>query len=116
MSRKVDRAPASRRRFLKLIAAGSVAALAGTSRRLAAASSKPRARAARARPAATPPTSRPIPRAVAAEIRNQKNYVARALKTLRDYPLPAGSAMAFRFDPLEAARRGRTAARRPKPR
>jgi hypothetical protein len=41
---------------------------------------------------------------VRAEIKKQKEQTAKSLKTLRDYPLPAGSPVAFVFTPLKAGR------------
>jgi hypothetical protein len=43
---------------------------------------------------------------VRAEIERQKKSTRDALKTIRDYPLPAGSPMAFTFRPMRAARKG----------
>lgn len=87
----------SRRRFLRLLAVGSLAAVAG------AAAPPRRARAAatakRASGAAPPPSA-----AVRKEIQNQKDYVARTLRTIRDYPLETGSPMAFVFRPVRASR------------
>jgi hypothetical protein len=45
--------------------------------------------------------------AVRAEIEKQKKDLATALKTIRDYPLPAGSPMAFVFKPLRPRRDGK---------
>jgi hypothetical protein len=48
---------------------------------------------------------------VQAEIENQKRYLAKTLKTIREYPLGTGSDMAFTFVPMrpqgEGNRRGR---------
>jgi anaerobic selenocysteine-containing dehydrogenase len=90
----------SRRQFLKLVAAGSAAALTGSSQRSLAATAVKAARRA-ARPAAPPPAPTAAARA---EIRKQKEQTAEALKTIRDYPLPTGSPMAFVFQPLKAGR------------
>jgi len=84
----------TRRQFLKLVAAGSAAAMTGASRRSLAAGA---VRAA-ARHAAPPPGTD----TVRAEIRKQKLQTAQSLKVIRDYPLPAGSPMAFVFKPLKA--------------
>ena len=81
--------PVSRRRFLSLVAAGSAAALLAPARRLAAATVQ----------TARPPAAEPTP-AMRAEIEKQKKSVAYALKEVRDYPLRAGSDMAFEFRPL----------------
>jgi hypothetical protein len=85
----------SRRRFLKLFAAGTAAMVAGagSGRRAAAATPK---RARRTRPARLSP--------IEAEIKSQKEFTARALKTIRDYVLPPGSDPAFVFRPLKASR------------
>ena len=84
----------SRRRFLSLIAAGSVAALAAPARELAATATT----------AAKKPAPAPSPRMLA-EIEKQKKSVADALKAIRAYALPPGSDMAFEFRPLRRGRR-----------
>jgi len=83
----------SRRRFIKLIAAGSAAMVAGTGP-----AARSRAAVKRASRAATPG----LTPAVRAEIRNQKQYVAQALKAVREHSLPPGSDPAFVFEPLKA--------------
>ena len=86
---------ATRRSFLKLVAAGSAALLTGAVAplgRAATASSKQK----RA-PAASP--------AIRREIESQKAYVARALKAIREHDLPSGSDPAFTFSPLRPRRR-----------
>jgi len=91
---------ASRRRFLRLVAAGSAAVVAGP---VAAAVRKaPRARKpAPAKPAAAAP-------ALAEELRKQKAGLEQSLKALRDYPLPAGGGEpGFTFVPLKARRKER---------
>jgi len=94
---------ASRRRFLRLIAAGSAAAVTGP----AAAVAKP------GRPAKKPAEAKPEvkgpapPAALAEEIRRQKATLDQGLKALRDYPLPPGSEPGFTFVPLKARRKGR---------
>jgi len=93
----------SRRRFLKLIAASSAGLLAGT----ASAAPAPARRAKTARAKAGNAKLAPEPsrsKAVEAEIESQKKSLARTLKTIRDYPLPPGSEMAFAFRPIKAAR------------
>lgn len=89
--------PFSRRRFLSLIAAGSAAVAAAPARTLAAAAST--APAAVAKPTAA------LPAKMRAEIEKQKKNTADALKTIRDYPLPPGSAMAFVFRPMARGRK-----------
>jgi hypothetical protein len=83
----------TRREFLRLLAAGSAAAMAATLPGTAgAATRKPR-----------PATGkrRPVTAAVRAEIENQKRFVARALEKIRNHPLPAGSDPAFVFTPFD---------------
>jgi hypothetical protein len=91
----------SRRRFLKVVAMGSAAALVSAA--------LPRAGEASERPVrgATKPKSAGAvrPAAIEAEIAKQKHSTAEMLKTIRDYPLPAGSEMAFAFAPVKAAKR-----------
>jgi hypothetical protein len=79
---------------MRLLAAGSAAALTAPARRLAAA----------AAPAAKQPTPA-LPPKLLAEIEKQRRSVADALKVIRDHPLPPGSDMAFVFQPLRARRR-----------
>jgi len=88
----------SRRRFLKLVALTSAAALVpATPRRTRAATApKKSAPAAAARPAA-----------LENEIKKQKNATAQALKAIRDFELPPGSEMAFVFSAQRAPRRGK---------
>jgi hypothetical protein len=83
---------------MSLLAAGSVGALAGPARQVAAATS----------PSASPRGVRrgpPLSKAMLAEIAKQQRYVADALKTIRSHPLPSGSDMAFEFRPLRPKRR-----------
>jgi hypothetical protein len=83
----------SRRRFIKLIAAGSAAMLAGTgSAARGQAAVKPAPRAA----------ARALTPAVRAEILEQQQYLAQSLKAIREYTLPPGSEMACGFEPLKA--------------
>lgn len=86
----------SRRRFLALI--GSAAAVSPMSAAVASAATTPQRRT-RSAPARTA--------RVEAEIEKQKKYVADALATLRAFPLPPGSDMAFVFAPLRPRRRRR---------
>ena len=96
----------SRRQILKLLAAGSAAALAAPAAALAETAHKRRG----PRPAVPPPATHaptpPASPALRAEIAKQKRDLLAALKNLRDYKLPAGSPLAFTFRPLRAARRG----------
>ena len=85
---------ATRRAFLKLVAAGSAAIVTGAVVPLARAAAAP---AKRGRTAVSP--------AMKAEIANQKAYLDRTLKTIREYALPAGSDPAFVFRPLPPRRR-----------
>jgi anaerobic selenocysteine-containing dehydrogenase len=95
----------SRRRFLKVVAAGAAAAMAAPASAFAA-TARPAKRAAKsAKPAAKPA---PGPDAVhATEIARQKASVAQALKVLREFPLENGVEQAFVFQPLRAPREGR---------
>lgn len=116
----------SRREFMRLLAAGTAAALAAPAATLAAAaksSTKPPAKAAPAKsaPASAKGTAADSARlararteaagghaADPAEIEKQKKYTADTLKTLREFSLPPGSPMAFSFRPLKARRARRT--------
>ena len=89
------RSKLTRRRFLSLIAAGSAAAATAPMRSIAATATPARTKAA-------PPAPSP---AIAKEIEKQKGYVADALKTIRAHELPAGSDMAFVFQPLRPRRK-----------
>lgn len=79
----------TRRSFLKLVAAGSAAIMTGAVAPLARAASAPTRR-----------RRGPVSPAMKAEIANQKAYLDRTLKILREYELPAGSDPAFVFRPL----------------
>ena len=97
----------SRRRFIKLLAAGASVALAAPVATLAAEKSAPRSRPA---PAAKPAARAALPagRAVSArELEKQKQYVEEALKAIRAFPLPPGSDPAFVFRPMRRGRKGR---------
>lgn len=91
----------SRRQFLKLVAAGSAAALTGASRRSLAADA---VKVAAKHTAQSAPASAGSTGSVRAEIQKQKQQTAETLKIIRDYPLPTGSPMAFAFKPLKAGR------------
>jgi len=100
----MSRKRTSRRVFLKLLAAGTAAALAAPASSLAATRKRsPRAGAAKPAPARTAAGGHV---ALPAEIDKQRKSTAASLKVLRDYSLPAGSPQAFSFRPLKA-RRGR---------
>jgi hypothetical protein len=89
----------SRRRFLKLVAAGSAAVIASNVSPVRGATAD--------KPATTKGGSRPSTRsaAVEAEIKKQKGFLTAALKAIRDYDLPPGSEQAFVFAPIKAASR-----------
>ncbi len=94
---------ASRRRFLRLVAAGSAAVVAGP----VAAAVKKAPRAKRPVPA-KPAAAAAAPPTLAEEIRKQKASLEQSLKALRDYPLPAGGGEpGFTFVPLKARRKER---------
>lgn len=87
----------TRRKFVGLIAAGSVAVLA---------------RPADAAPSPRKPKSAPAPPAVARtaeqkEFERQRANTLSALKTIRDYRLPPGGDLSVVFRPLPAGRRSR---------
>jgi hypothetical protein len=104
---------------MRLLAAGSAAALAAPvavlaaetakkaqgSESAAAKASAPVARQRRARTGEA--AARP---ALPEEIEKQKKYLADSLKRIRDYSLPPGSAPSFAFRPL-AVKRGKRVAR-----
>jgi hypothetical protein len=98
-NRTTRTAAKSRRRFLKTVALGSVAAVVGAAlpRGGDAAPSKARPRHSPAAPSRPP--------ALEAEIAKQKKATADLLKTIRDFELPAGSEMAFVFSALKPDRR-----------
>src|SRR5258708_5407247 len=100
MTRRSKRAPKlSRRRFVKLLAAGSAAALAAPIAALGQASAPAKTTATARSP--HPPTPAPAGNAgVRAEVEKQKKGLADQLKVIRDYHLPAGSNMAFVFQPV----------------
>ena len=95
----------SRRRFLRLLAAGSAATAATPAATLARAAKPKTAKPpAGTRPAATAPAPA-VPPAVTEEIRKQKALVEQSVRAVRDYPLPPGSEPAFVFAPLRPRRR-----------
>ena len=91
----------SRRRFLRLIAAGSATAVipAAALAHAVAPKKKPAKPTPGAKPAG-PREGADVPPAVAGEIRKQKAALEQSLKVIRDYPLPPGSEPAFLFAPL----------------
>jgi len=97
----------SRREFLKLVAAGSAAALV---------SAAPAASAIAAEKPAPREGKHARSAALRKEIGDQEQYLARALKVIREYSLPPGSDMAFVFKPMKAssARRANARAERSK--
>jgi hypothetical protein len=102
----------SRREFLRLVAAGSAAALTANTRSVAAAAKRATKRVAKpaadttktaAASAATAPSAA-IPPAIRAEIEKQKKSTLDALKVIREYPMSAGSPMAFSFAAMRSVR------------
>ncbi|MEO5619153.1 MAG: hypothetical protein ABIS67_15390 [Candidatus Eisenbacteria bacterium] len=113
----MKRTARSRRDFMRLLAAGSAAALAAPVAALAAKSAKPAAApAAKTRGGASDAsgetarqrrsrTDQPARRpALPEEIEKQKKYLADSLKRIRDYSLPPGSTPSFVFRPLATER------------
>lgn len=97
----------TRRRFLKLVAAGAAAAVTAPAQGLArTVRRRTTTRPQPVKPAA-PDHAAPSER-IAAEIEKQKGYVAAALKTLRAYELPNGSEQAFVFRPVPARKERRS--------
>jgi hypothetical protein len=98
-SKPKGRAPrASRRVFLKTIAAGSAAALAAPALVLTAETAKP----AKPRDGAAAAPKRPA--ALSRGIDEQKAQMKQTLETLRGYTLPTNAEQAFTFAPLRARR------------
>jgi hypothetical protein len=93
------RAALSRRRFLRLAAAGALALAAPASAAAPAGTRKPAA----TRPAG--PAARTGRIASAREIQKQKGWLADSLKAIRAVELPPGSNPAFVFRPLKPRRR-----------
>jgi len=95
----------SRRRFLKLTAAGAAAMMIGSleSARRATAEGRNADHSGGARPPE-----------IEAEIEKQKGYVAKTLETIRAYELPAGSNPGFVFAPLSPRAAGASARRPPR--
>ena len=104
----------SRRNFLRMIAAGTAAVAARPDRSLAstvagAPAKKPAATPAPPAPGAAP-SAKPgaPPAALRKGIEQQQRDLDKALKTLRDYPLIAGSNPAFGFTVQRVERPRRT--------
>jgi len=91
----------SRRRFLRLLAAGSAATAATPAAALTRAAT---AKRKDARPAGRP-AAPGAPPALAEELRKQKALVEQSLKAVREHPLPPGSEPAFVFAPLRPRKR-----------
>jgi hypothetical protein len=85
----------TRRRFIGLVSAASMAMLADP---LGALAQTRRAVPKRASDVAP----RRLTAAAQEEIRKQKAYAGQAVKAIMDFPLPSGSAPAFVFKPLKA--------------
>jgi hypothetical protein len=99
----------SRRRFLRLIAAGSAAAAATPAAALARVVTPKRKGPGPVPGAAGAKLAGPqVPQAVAGEIRRQQALVEQALQVVRDHPLPPGSEPAFRFAPLRPRKQAGT--------
>jgi len=94
----------SRRRFLKVAAMGSAAALV-TAALPGAGAAAPARRGVRPKPVEPPA---PHPSALEAEVAKQKKSTADLVKTIREFELPPGSEMAFAFVPAKAGKRRAT--------
>jgi hypothetical protein len=94
---------ATRRKFLRLLAAGSAATVIAPATTLARTRRRTAPKPALTPHPAAPPRVEPTP--LAEEIQKQKGYVAEALKTVRGYSLPPGVEPAFVFRPMPARRR-----------
>jgi hypothetical protein len=97
----------SRRRFLKVVAAGAAAAMVAPSSALAETAKRIKS--------TSKPSSKPAPRpapeaapggARASEVAKAKAGVEQTLRTLREYPLANGAEPAFGFRALKRARGG----------
>jgi hypothetical protein len=93
----------SRRRFLRLLAAGSAVAAATPAVLARAAAPKRPVRRDTVTAPRAPATE--LPPAVAEELRRQRASLAESLKKVRDFPLPPGSEPAGRFVPLGPRRK-----------
>ena len=97
----------SRRKFLALLAAGTVAVATSPVSTIAATQKKP-ATTTRGR---TKSTTAPVKARVTpfeAEIERQKKDVAKTLKLIRDYQLAPGTEPAFVFTPMKALAKRRS--------
>ena len=102
----------SRRRFVGIVAAGSVGALASAVTPPDAATAKRSRRKAAAGASAKPAPAAgaghaPEPSAAEKEFERQKKSTLGTLKTIRDYPLPPGGDLSLVFRPLRAGRKAR---------
>ena len=101
----------SRRRFVGIVAAGSVGALASAVTPPDAATAKRSRRkaapGASAKPAPAAAAHAPEPSAAEKEFERQKKSTLGTIKTIRDYPLPPGGDLSLVFRPLRAARKAR---------
>lgn len=98
----------SRRRFLTLVAAASAAIATRPAASLAANTRAPKSPPQKKPGATAAPAALPADPTLRAGIAQQQRDLAKALKTLRDYPLEPGSDPAFVFTPVRAARPRRT--------
>jgi hypothetical protein len=99
---------ATRRKFLRLLAAGSAAAVIAPATTLAATRRRTSPKPLLAPHPVAPPRVEPAPSkpdAMAAEVTKLKGYVAETLKSVRGYSLPPGAEQAFVFEPMPARRR-----------
>lgn len=101
-TRSTSAALKSRRRFLKVAVMGSAAVVASS----VLAAPGEAARVVAKRPPRPKPPEPERASALQEEIAKQKKSTADAVKTIRDYELPAGSEMAFAFVPAKAPKRG----------
>ncbi|MFI5371790.1 MAG: hypothetical protein ACHQ52_09540 [Candidatus Eisenbacteria bacterium] len=90
----------TRRRFVRLIAAGATAALAAPAL-AAGTTAKTGASTGKRSPAPAPAMSAKV----AKGLTDQKESLAKTLKTLRSFDLPPGSEQGFAFRPLPARRK-----------
>lgn len=93
------RRPISRRRFVSLAAAGSAALVTGR----ALAAEAPPAKGKAARPARSPREQAAIQK----EFERQRGVLQGALKSIREFRLPAGGDLPVVFRPLRMPKKGR---------
>jgi len=105
----------SRRRFLKIAAAGGVALLGAAALPLSVTVADPAAPGGKRATGATDPAAggkhpaaahTPTP-AMRKEIQDQKDSFAKSLKTIREHRLDPGSPLGFTFQPVAPRRKGR---------